>query len=69
MSARSVKLVYVTGSNNMMLEAASYLMTIRLAYYYSKDFIRFKSRRDEVVWDIVRELHAYGLKTRVTYTY
>ena len=69
MSARSVKLVYVSGNNNLLLKAASYLMTIRLAYYYSKDFIRFKSRRDEVVWDIVRELHAYGLKTRVTYTY
>ena len=69
MSARSVKLVYVTGSNNMLLKASSYLMTIRMAYYYSKDFIRFKSRRDEVVWDIVRELQAYGLKTRVTYTY
>ena len=69
MSARSVKLVYVTGSNNMLLKAASYLMNIRMAFYYSKDFIRFKSRRDEVVWDIVRELQAYGLKTRVTYTY
>ena len=69
MSVRSVKLVYVTGSNNMLLKAASYLMTIRMAYYYSKDFIRFKSRRDEVVWDIVRELLVYGLKTRVTYTY
>ena len=69
MSARSVKLVYVTGSNNMLLKAASDLMTIRMAYYYSEGFIRFKSRRDEVVWDIVRELHAYGLKTRVTYTY
>ena len=69
MSARSVKLVYVTGSNNMLLKAASYLMTIRMAYYYSKDFIRFKSRRDEVVWDIVRELQAYALKTRVTSTY
>ena len=69
MSARSVKLVYVTGSNNMLLKAASYLMNIRMAFYYSKDFIRFKSRRDDVVWDIVRELQAYGLKTRVTYTY
>ena len=69
MSARSVKLVYVSGSNNLLLKAASYLMTIRMAFYYSKDFIRFKSRRDEVVWYIVRELQAYGLKTRVTYTY
>ena len=69
MSARSVKLVYVSGNNNLLLKAARYLMTIRMAFYYSKDFIRFKSRRDEVVWDIVRELQAYGLKTRVTYTY
>ena len=69
MSTRSVKLVYVSGSNNLLLKAASYLMNIRMAFYYSKDFIRFKSRRDEVVWDIVRELQAYGLKTRVTYTY
>ena len=69
MSARSVKLVYVSGNNNLLLKAASYLMNIRMAFYYSKDFIRFKSRRDEVVWDIVRELQAYGLKTRVTYTY
>ena len=69
MSTRSVKLVYVSGNNNLLLKAASYLMNIRMAFYYSKDFIRFKSRRDEVVWDIVRELQAYGLKTRVTYTY
>ena len=52
MSARSVKLVYVSGNNNMLLKAASYLMTIRMAYYYSKDFIRFKSRRDEVEQNI-----------------
>ena len=69
MSTRSVKLVYVSGNNNLLLKAASYLMNIRMAFYYSKDFIRFKSRRDDVVWDIVRELQAYGLKTRVTYTY
>ena len=65
MSSRSVKLVYVSGSNNLLLKAASYLMTIRMAFYYSKDFLRVKTRKPELANCISEEFKKLGLKVHV----
>ena len=59
--------LYCTGSKESLMQAAAYLVTLRMAYYYSKDFIRVKTRVSAKVASIERRMRELGMSTRRTY--
>ncbi len=65
MSAQPVRLVYCNGRKDSLAKAAEILMYMQLAFYYSKDFIRVKTRRPDRVSSVLRELRDLKLKVRV----
>lgn len=62
---QSVKLVYGRGRRDNLVKATSVLMEMHLAFYYSKDFLRVKTRKPELANCISEEFKKLGLKVRV----
>ena len=67
MAKQTVKLIYGKGKRDSLVRAAAVLMSMHLAFYYSKDFIRVKTRRPERATTVSQEFKALRLKvsTRV----
>lgn len=62
---QTVKLVYGRGKRDALARAAAALMEMQMAFYYSKDLIRVKTRRPERVRTVRNEFAAQRLKVYV----
>lgn len=59
---QSVKLVYGRGRRDNLVKATAVLMEMHLAFYYSKDFLRVKTRKPELANRISEEFKKLNLK-------
>lgn len=59
---QSVKLVYGRGRRDSLVKATAVLMEMHLAFYYSKDFLRVKTRKPELANCISEEFKKLNLK-------
>lgn len=62
---QSVKLVYGWGRRDNLVKATAVLMERHLAFYYSKDFLRVKTRKPELANCISEEFKKLNLKVHV----
>ena len=62
---QSVNLVYGRGRRDNLVKATAVLMEMHLAFYYSKDFLRVKTRKPELANCISEEFKKLNLKVRV----
>lgn len=62
---QSVKLVYGRGRRDNLVKSTAVLMEMHMAFYYSKDFIRVKTRKPELANCISEEFKKLGLKVHV----
>ena len=62
---QSVKLVYGRGKRDNLVKATAVLMEMLMAFYYSKDFLRVKTRKPELANCISEEFKKLGLKVWV----
>ena len=62
---QSVKLVDGRGRRDNLVKATAVLMEMHLAFYYSKDFLRVKTRKPELANCICEEFKKLNLKVRV----
>lgn len=62
---QSVKLVYGRGRRDCLVKATAVLMEMHLAFYYSKDFLRVKTRKPELANCISEEFKKLNLKVHV----
>ena len=60
-----MKLVYGRGRRDNLVKATAGLMEMHLAFYYSKDFLRVKTRKPELANCISEEFKKLNLKVRV----
>lgn len=62
---QDVKLIYGTGKRASMLAVMSLLMEMQQAFYYSKKFLRVKTRKQSLTNTLVLEMRRAGLQVRV----
>lgn len=62
---QDVKLIYGTGRRESMLAIIGLLMEMQQAFYYSKKFLRVKTRKQSLTNTLVLEMKRAGLQVRV----
>lgn len=62
---QDVKLIYGTGKRASMLAVVDLLMEMQQAFYYSKKFLRVKTRKQSLTNTLVMEMRRAGLQVRV----
>ena len=60
-----VKIVYGEGGSDALARSAAALIDMRMAFYYSKGFLRVKARRPERVRMVRDEFLAQNLRVHV----